>query len=343
MKVRSLVPMAILGLYLLIAVASPEDFRHHAMQGRDLNPEDVAHLEEKVGADPHDLVARAQLLGYYFGRHFHGDRSTREKHAQHILWLIRNAPEAEILASPYGHLESGGYAEARKAWLDQIAKDPNNPTLLFHAAEAFTLRDWELAVQLLLKAQLLDGFNPKWARKLGHLYELDRLGDSDEDDVKLAEKALTQFERAYELSDDPAREVLLVALAKNAFVARQYAKAREYAEAALNDNGRGWNQGNGTHYGHLTLGRIALAEGNVEEAKYRLIAAAMIQGSPQLNSFGPDMTLAEELLETGEKDVVLKYFELCEVFWELGKDELADWTALVKFDRKPDFSMNRDF
>ena len=167
----------------------------------------------------------------------------------------------------------------------------------------------EIAIQLLLKAQSLDGFNPKWARALGHMYELDRRGGWDDDDVELAEKALTQFERAYELTDGPAREVFLADLAQNAFVAGQYDKAREYAEAALHDNSGGWNQGNRTHWGHLTLGRIAFAEGNIEEAKHRLIAAAMIQGSPQLNSFGPDMTLAEELLEAGEKDVVLKYFE----------------------------------
>ncbi len=343
MKVRSLVPIAVLSLYPLLAVASAEDFRHHAMQGRDLNPEDVAYLEEKVAADPHDLVARSKLLGYYFGRDFHVDRSIREKRKQHILWLIRNAPETEILASPYGNLESGGYEEARKAWHDQIARDPNNPTILYHAAEAFTLTDRELAIQLLLKAQSLDGHNPKWARELGHLYELGRIGGSDDDNVKLAEKALAQFERAYELTDGPAREMFLVDLAKNAFVARQYAKAREYAGAALHDNSGGRNHGNRTHWGHLTLGRIALAEGNIEEAKYRLIAAAMIQGSPQLNSFGPDMTLAEELLEAGEKEVVLRYFELCAGFWESGKDDLADWTALVKFDRKPDFSMNLDF
>lgn len=347
MKVRSLVPMAVLGLYSLIAAASAENLRQHAMQGGDLNPQQVAILEEKVAADPHDLVARSQLLGYYFYRKYNGDRLIPEKRKHHILWLIRNAPEAEILAYPYvhldRHLETGGYQEARKAWHDQIAKDPNNPTILYHAAKAFTLSDRELAIQLLLKAQSLDGHNPKWARELGHLYELDRRGGSDDDNVKLAEKALTQFERAYELTDGAAREVFLVNLAKNAFVAGQYAKAREYAEAALHDNSSGWNHGNRTHWGHLTLGRIAFAEGNIEEAKYRLIAAAMIQGSPQLNSFGPDMTLAEELLEACQKDVVLKYFELCAVFWESGQDDLADWTALVKFDRKPDFSRNLKF
>ena len=98
-----------------------------------------------------------------------------------------------------------------------------------------------------------------------------------------------------------------------------------------------------THFGHLILGRVALLEGNVEEAKFRLIAAGTIQGSPQLDSFGPDMSLAAELLEKGEKDVVLRYFELCAVFWELGKDNLVDWTALVTGDRMPDFSTNLRF
>ena len=74
-----------------------------------------------------------------------------------------------------------------------------------------------------------------------------------------------------------------------------------------------------------------------------MIAAATIEGSAQLNSFCPDMSLAAELLEAGEKDTVLKCFELCAEFWELGQDELADWTAIVTFDRTPDFSMNRDF
>ena len=106
MKVRSLVPMAVLGLYSLLAAASAEDLRQHARQGRNLNPQEVAILEEKVAADPHDLVARSQLLGYYFSRQYNGDRSIPEKLTHHILWLIRNAPEAEILATPYGNLES---------------------------------------------------------------------------------------------------------------------------------------------------------------------------------------------------------------------------------------------
>ncbi len=54
------------------------------------------------------------------------------------------------------------------------------------------------------------------------------------------------------------------------------------------------------------------------------------------------MDLAKELLEKGERDAVLAYFDLCE-FWELGKDRLADWKADVKAGRAPDFGANLNY
>ena len=340
---RPLFAMAVVAAFLPVSMTLAEDVREHLFQGRDLGSDDVAFLEARVVSEPHDLVARAQLLGYYFGQDHYSDGPIRRKRADHILWLIRNVPESTLLKGPEGQLTDYRHAEVREAWNDQIARNPGNTTVLYHAAEAFTLSERGLAIDLLQQAQSLDGSNPKWAMELGHLYDLDRDGASAEDAAATAEQALAAYERAYELSEDDMRGLLLVDLAKNAFVAKRYAKAREYAAGALDSNDDGWNHGNRIHFGHLVLGHIALAEGNIEEAKYRLIAAATIEGSPQLNSFGPDMSLAAELLEAGEKDTVLKYFELCAEFWELGQDELADWTALVTFDRTPDFSMNRDF
>ena len=61
--------------------------------------------------------------------------------------------------------------------------------------------------------------------------------------------------------------------------------------------------------------KLALQAGDVEEAKRRLLAAGKTSGSPALRSFGPNMALAEKLLEKGERDVVLEYFELCKKFW----------------------------
>lgn len=91
------------------------------------------------------------------------------------------------------------------------------------------------------------------------------------------------------------------------------------------------------------LGRIALADGNVEEAKKRLLASADSDGSPVLKSFGPNMQLAKELLKRGEKDVVLEYFKRCGTFWEMGKDKLAAWCETVRQGGIPDFGANLNF
>jgi hypothetical protein len=345
MKIGSLLLIAVLG-FCLNTLVFGEDPHDLVMQGWDLTPDEASILEANLERDPYDLRSRAQLLGYYWGEENRDDRSAQEKQANHVLWLIRNAPEAAVLGIAEGTVEAWrnaeGYKRTRKAWLEQIERNPGNTKILGHAAEAFIHEDLPLAMDLVRRAQSLDGSNPEWSKKLGFLYSLDAITWPGET-KGLASKALAQLERAYDLSDGDERDALLVDLARAAFQSGEHAKAREFAEAALRDNREGWNQGNRTHYGHVTLGRIALAESNIEEAKYRLIAAATITGSPQLDSFGPDMTLAEELLGAGEREVVLKYFELCSSFWEMGQEELADWTALVKAGRTPDLSDSQPF
>jgi hypothetical protein len=104
-----------------------------------------------------------------------------------------------------------------------------------------------------------------------------------------------------------------------------------------------WNYGNATHKINITTGRIALRDGKIGEAKKFLIEAGKTQGSPQLNSFGPNMSLAKELLEKREKDAVLEYFDLCRSFWETDFSKLDTWTTDVKNDRIPDFGANLIF
>lgn len=101
-----------------------------------------------------------------------------------------------------------------------------------------------------------------------------------------------------------------------------------------------WNYGNAIHEGNLVLGRLELRAGNIEAAKRHLLESAKINGSPQLNSFGPKMILAKELLEKGEREVVLEYFSLCGKFWELGQEKLKKWTAMVQAGEIPDFGPN---
>jgi hypothetical protein len=105
----------------------------------------------------------------------------------------------------------------------------------------------------------------------------------------------------------------------------------------IEGGGTGWNSGNRIHYGNIFLGRVALLRGEIDAAKEHLISAGKTSGSPQLNSFGPDMTLARELLKVDENGVVLEYFELCRKFWKSHSDKLDDWKVLVEGGRIPEF------
>lgn len=98
-----------------------------------------------------------------------------------------------------------------------------------------------------------------------------------------------------------------------------------------------WNYGNAIHASNQVLGRIALAQGDLAEAKKRLLDSANSKGSPQMNSFGPDMRLAKELLEKGEKKVVVEYFNRCRTFWKMGDEQLTSWTESVTNGQTPDF------
>ena len=135
----------------------------------------------------------------------------------------------------------------------------------------------------------------------------------------------------------------LVDLAKAAFSSGDDSAARSLAEELLSTAEqfrKDWNYGNAIHHGNVILGRLALKKGNLIEAKDHLKKAGGTPGSPQLNSFGPNMLLAKELLEKGERDAVIEYFEQCKAFWKLGRESLDQWTSDVKAGRTPKFGPN---
>jgi hypothetical protein len=138
------------------------------------------------------------------------------------------------------------------------------------------------------------------------------------------------------------RAAIVAVLAKVAFDAGQFGKARDYAALALETatNPKDWHYGNNIYYGHMILGRLALRDGDVAEARRRLLAAAHTPGSPTLRSFGPNVSLAKDLLERGEPGSVLEYFALCREFWKMGGDRLDAWTATVSRGGMPDFGAN---
>lgn len=93
--------------------------------------------------------------------------------------------------------------------------------------------------------------------------------------------------------------------------------AKKLAEEMLTNNvdTGAWNYSNIIHDANTILGRVAIQKNDVKKAKEHLIKSAEISGSPQLNSFGPSYILARELLQLGEKGIVLDYLDLVAKFW----------------------------
>jgi hypothetical protein len=84
-------------------------------------------------------------------------------------------------------------------------------------------------------------------------------------------------------------------------------------------------------------------EGRIADAKRYLLEAGKNPGSPVLGSFGPNMSLAKDLLDKGQRDVVLEYFELCRKFWKMDRGRLDQWSQEVKDGKTPDFGANLDY
>jgi hypothetical protein len=104
-----------------------------------------------------------------------------------------------------------------------------------------------------------------------------------------------------------------------------------------------WAHGNARHHGHVGLGLVALEQGDTAAAREHLLEAGRTPGSPQLDTFGPNMALAQALLEHGERAVVLSYFDECRDFWWMQDGELDRWSAAVRAGETPDFGANLEF
>jgi tetratricopeptide (TPR) repeat protein len=131
--------------------------------------------------------------------------------------------------------------------------------------------------------------------------------------------------------------------ARQSVAAGKVEDARKYAQelvALLPEFRQDSEYGNAVHDANLTLGRIAVREGRMDEAKSCLIQSISVPGA-RLMDYGPSMGLAKDLLEKGERQAVLEYFVLCKKFWN--NSRLDDWSQQVSTGQIPDFGAARLF
>ena len=142
------------------------------------------------------------------------------------------------------------------------------------------------------------------------------------------------------LNKDPySRWARLDDAAQLAYEIGDYDKASAYAMEALalsshyqND----WNHGNAIHNANMVLGRLSLKEGDVEKARTYLLASAQSTGSPQLDTFGPSLKLANELLIAGEEEAVVSYLDSISGFWDMDNGCVKRWINQIENHQTPE-------
>jgi tetratricopeptide (TPR) repeat protein len=142
------------------------------------------------------------------------------------------------------------------------------------------------------------------------------------------------YERFYKLGN----------LAVAAQQAGDFGKAENYARELLSDAPSfqsDWNYGNAIFTGNMIIGLVALKrDDSIPRADTALLDSASTPGSPQLKTIGPNMTLAQALLERGERTTVLEFLSRCRTFWTQGGSTLDDWTKIIEQGGTPDFGNN---
>jgi hypothetical protein len=147
-------------------------------------------------------------------------------------------------------------------------------------------------------------------------------------DNRLVSRRLNRF---YSLDDQ-----IKAAYASNDFAAATKL-ANEYLDLARTYRCN-WNYGNAIHDANRFLGLVALKNRNLDAAATYLLKAGRSTGSPQLNSFGPELDLANALLQEGQVEPVKSYLRDIKRFWEMDNGQVSVWLTSIEKGEKPELN-----
>jgi len=324
------------------------DATRAAMRGTRLTPEAAEKLSRQISAEPDRIDIRMELLGYYFIARRSLDPAARDAAQPHILWIINNHPASPAAALPYTQVvrinDLTHYAEAKTAWDAQISAHPKDPALLANAASFFQPSDPIASDQLFRRAITEDPSNPALLHRFAEFLTLQaRLPLPALYFPNAAREALQIYEKLLHQQEAPTGSdafYLLTDATEAAYLVKDYPAAHQYAEKLLTLAAQyktDWNYGNAIYTANSILGLIALDANDIPTAEKHLLAAGATPGSPQLNSFGPDLTLAQKLLALDKRDTVLTYLDEIATFWKTNESEIKAWQKAIRDGQTPTF------
>ncbi len=318
---------------------------------------DAEKLEQSLKSDPDSFYKRITLLSFYSGKVIREGLTPEElaNRREHILWIIEHSPSSDFAGSfeasfpegrDFGKGDFDGIQQARQLWLRQVQAKSTDPRLIYNAGQFFKWSDdWKQAQELAERAYAIKPTDHDIASFLAGLYWRDARHSSAKEEVRnMAAKSVKIFEQALkDAHDSRERFYDLPDAAQASLEAGDYERAASYSKELLSLADQAdfmKDNSDALHYGNIVLGRIALAKGDIATASASLLRAGIIKGNPHLDTFGPNMMLAKELLDKGERKPVLEYFDLCGKFWELHNGKLSQWRSVVLAGKNPDFGAN---
>lgn len=328
--------------------AKPDDSRRDASleidrRGEKLDTDDLETCQQLLQQDPDHLVAHILLIGYHSRR----DGRTPEDDSSlvdHLTWLIEKHP-LQSATTIYGARRRGAVGAGDKiaeAWNRQVARHPNDPAILGRATMFFLNHDLVRAEELIHQLNALNTPDRSYSGLFANLYERHYEMSTGAKRAMAAKRALQvvleeeaeREERSPETNEEGDerisalhRSVRLQTLAPMAFDAAEYSRAREYAEELLaitKEHGRWlayWNPG---ATAHGVLGRLAIVEGDLREAKAHLAAMLSARRGPL------DLTLAQELLEAGEREAVWLFLLSYRSLDRVETDDVNAWIEAIQ-------------
>jgi hypothetical protein len=321
-------PIDSLGLY------QPESIRSILLLylGRNISKTKVSELETDVKKNPENIDARLSLIGFYSWSPQTAVNLTRLR--SHVLWLIANHPEHPATGeSSLRDLpdDPDGNVQILDLWTRNIQMRGDEYDVLKNAEKFFFSRNPVEAERILQRLYEKDPVNREWPAELSKLYAMFGIPGFASDDP--AEKAAEAYRRVLQLTRDPrSRESLAGDMAESAFKVGDYAGAAVLGKIYVESADR-----SAVQRANTLLGRVALRTNDVPAARQYLLDSASGRASRYIGVSGPTMILAKELLEKGERDIVVKYLETCLTMWPRGEDLVNLWITEIRNGRIPDF------
>src|SRR5437867_8913684 len=315
-----------------LGLLQPESVRSILLlhSGKSLLRSKVDELETALRKDPNNIDERLMLIGYYTanGR----GAADRLRLRSHVLWVIGNHPEHASTAEPSLRDlpdDPEGNSAILELWKRNLAAHSTDLPVLKNAEKFFFGKDPAEADRLIHRISEREPNNREWPAELASLYRM--FGIPGENIDNPGERALEEYRRVLELTKNPAaREALPGEMADAAFRIGDFPAAVELAKIYLKSSDR-----LAVQRANTILGRVALRTGRLADAKQYLLDSADPGAAKDIALSGPTLVLAKELIEQGERDVVLRYLEICLKLWPRGENILRIWIADIKTGRTP--------